>query len=475
MRFPSLTRTRSPLPLLLATILIAALALTIAGSPAAAGATIKDVPPSGTELLSNPDFRQGSTGWRTNGSNQTLSILSGTNPVAQLTTRTTGNATLNDAPNAVQSTVRGRSYIATARVRTTTPGVDGALRIREVNGSQVTTSQTPFQLNDTQWQTITLNVTTTYAQSHLDFNLVAWSLPTGRNFQAQWVSLKAATGTAPVAPPKGSCDAPPPKGTIFGANAWDVGKSMPEALQEIDTAFGRVPVVRHFSSGMPLSWKGTAASQLKGRTLVTSFKIKPSEITSGRHDAFFRDWFATAPSNQTIYWSYYHEPENNINAGEFTAAQYRAAWSRLGKIADEACRPNMYATLILTEWTMNSGSKRDYRTYDAGKDAVDVIAFDPYYAMWHPTRDYYETPEKLLEHIVVKMKADGRPWAIAELGTRIVVGDDGRGRAAWLKAVGDYAKRNNALWVTYFNAIGNADWRLRDSQSKAAWKSLVTQ
>lgn len=486
----SVTARRSQFPLsflsiLLATLLVATLGMMSLSRPAKAVPVATD---SGTrqqsmpQLLPNGAFTDGTSGWRTNGPGQGLTILSpSTNPIAQLSTRSTQNATLNDSPNVVSSTTKGSSYVATARVRTTTPDVRGALRIREVSEGQARSSETSFRLTDTEWRTVELEVTTTFAQSHLDLNLVAWNLPAGRNLQVDWISLReAAEQPAPVPPappapptPPNECDVAPPAGTAFGANAWTVGKNLPAALEEIDNAFGPVPIVRHFSPGMPFTWDSAQAEHLRGRDLVVSFKVHPTEITSGRHDAFFRNWFATAPADQTIYWSYFHEPENNINGGEYTAAQYRAAWAHLGEIFDDACRPNMHSTLILTEWTMNPGSGRDYRTYDAGPEAVDMIAFDPYNGVWDPERDYYITPEALMDHIVEKMDRDGRPWGIAEIGSRISVGDDGRGRAEWLRDIADYATEHDATFVTYFHAIGNGDWRLNDARSRAAWRGVV--
>lgn len=268
--------------------------------------------------------------------------------------------------------------------------------------------------------------------------------------------------------------ATPPSDTLFGANASKQGQTLEQGVSAIDEVFGTVPVIRYFSSGLPFAWDSRPAELLDDRTLVVSFKENPRRIASGSLDTFFRDWFAAAPDDQTIYWSYFHEPENNIRAGEFTAAEYRAAWTRLGTLADEAGKPNMFSTLILTEWTMDPQSQRDYHVYDAGHDVVDVVAFDPYNGVWDPERDYYESPEVLLGHIVQAMEQDGRPWGIAEMGSRIVAGDDGSGRAEWLTDIGRYAESNNALFVTYFHTIGNADWRLRDRYSQKAWSELVS-
>ena len=459
------------------------------------------------ELLPNASFSEGTEGWGTNGKTQKLTVLSG--GIAELTTTARGNAVLNDRPNAVQNTVRGTDFTVTAEVRTTTPDVSGILRIREVANSNVHSSSQWFQLKGTEWTTVTLQATTRFADSQLDFNLQASQLRVGENLQVRQVSVKetpevpvtpeppttpAPTDPEPTEPaptdpepnepaptepeptePVDECQAPAPTGTLYGSSLSTRGQTLIQAVSGVDALFGRADVVRHFSPGMPLDWQSKNAQLLSDRTLITSFKVAPAEIVSGKHDAFFKNWFATAPSDQTIYWSYFHEPEDNINKGEFTEAQYRAAWKHLAEIEQAACQPNMHATLILTEWTMNPNSKRDYRVYDAGHEYVKVLAFDPYNGIYDTDRDFYESPESLLGPIAEKMEADGRPWGIAEIGSRLVIGDpNGAGRAKWFADIGRYTAENDLLFVTYFHDIGpNGDYRLQDKASIDAWAKLV--
>ncbi len=448
------------------------------------------------ELVTNGDFSAGMSGWRTNSEHEVLSLPSG--GVAQLTTTRPGHAVLNDQVNTVQGPAVGATYEVSTRVRSTTPEVAGALRVREVSGKDVRTVETSFRLSDTGWHDVKTEVTIAASNAHLDLNVVAWNLPVGGNLQIDYVSAKLATAsptpeptpptptptpepttptpepTIPPPPSVGRCDAAPPRGTLFGSMMSTSGQTAADAIKRIDTTFGPVPVVRQFDSGLPFSWDSRKADLLKGRTLVTSFKVHPTAITSGKHDAFFRNWFKSAPSDQTIYWSYFHEPENNINAGEFTPAQYRAAWARLANLAKEACKPNMFATLILTEWTMDPGSKRDYKLYDAGKEHVKVLAFDPYNGIHDLDRTYYEPAADMLGPIVQKMNADGRPWGIAETGARIAPGDNGTKRAVWLKDIGEYTKRHGVLFVTYFNAkASDGDYRLQDATSISVWRNLV--
>lgn len=458
----------------------------------AAPATAVETQVTGRELLANSTFADGATGWTTNKQSQKLSVTAG---VATLSTTTRGMAVLNDRPNAVQDATKGSTYVVTARVRTTSPKVSGALRIREVSCCAVRSSQNSFSLSGTSWRNLSLTVTTAYAQSALDVNVVAWDLPVGADLLVDSVSVRKSgsttptptpTPTNPVAPiptptpsatrPAAStCVAPVPSGTLFGASLTTVGQSLSESLRDIDSAFGRSDVVRHFSPGLPFGWSSSTADALAGRTLVVSFKVPPAEIIAGKHDTFFRNWFATAPTDQTVYWSYFHEPENNIGKGEFTAAQYREAWKRLATLANDECNPRLHATLILTSWTMDPQSRRDYRTFDAGSDYVQVLAFDPYNGLFDFGRTYYESPQELIGFIVDKMRQDGRPWGLAELGSRLVDSDsNGVARAAWLAEMGEYTQRNGASFVSYFHSIGtNGDFRLLDGPSRDAWARLV--
>lgn len=253
--------------------------------------------------------------------------------------------------------------------------------------------------------------------------------------------------------------------------------SAPKSVAELDSHFGMtVPALRVFDTGMVGPWSKPRTPAIKGRTLIMSFRPLPQEVLTGQHDAAFKAWFEQAPADSTIYWSYGHEPEPKILNGDYTAAQYRAAWQRLDKIADSVCRQNMYATLILTGWTTESESKRDWRTYYPGGDVIDVMAFDPYNGVYDQERNYYASPEAMYKNPIRVAREAGKPFAIAETGSRIVVGDsDGRRRAAWLKEMGDYLRAHNALFVTYFHSTRGAHWILDDAVSRDAWAAQMRQ
>lgn len=272
----------------------------------------------------------------------------------------------------------------------------------------------------------------------------------------------------------GKCNGALPEGTLFGSSMSNSGGSAADSMREIDKAFGRVPVVRQFSSGLPDSWNSDKMQAMKGRTISTSFKAKPQQILAGTYDAQLRAWFAAAPADSIIYWTYYHEPEGEIKDGLFTASDYRAAWRRIAGIADQACKPNMFATLILTGWTANPASKQDYRDYYPGGDVIDVLAFDSYNGVKDPDRTYYASPEEMYGNIVAIAQREGKPFAIPETGSRLLRGDDGTRRAQWLKDIGAYLEQRDSLFVTYFQSDRTVNWRLDDPPSRRAWTDLVS-
>lgn len=462
---------------ILATIVTLALAFSL--MPLSANGAIRTAAdPGADQLVNNHDFAAGTVGWRSNSSAQRLQAAPG--PAIRLTTTRTSGAVLNDVTNTVRQAPKGQTYTVTARVRTTTPTVNGAVRVREVTSNNTKTHRRSFNLRDTSWKTISFDLTTAYAGASLDLNVLAWVLPKGHTLIVDYVSMKK-KGTPNAAPPEAAppanqntCTGTPSRDTVFGSSLDASDPSPASSLARVDSAFGRVPIVRDFHPGMPSAWSSPRSKALRDRQVVISFAASPNSILSGRHDAYLKRWFETAPTDQTIYWSYMHEPEVKIRKGEFTAAQFRSAWIHIDRIADRVCKPNMYSTLILTQWTFDPLSGRNWRDYDAGKNVIDALAFDPYNEWRVPAKTTYTDVDDLLSPIAKAMKADGRPWGLAELGSRVMRGDNGVKRAAWLTEVGAFLQNNDASFATYFHTTYNGtSMRLDEQYSRRAWADLV--
>ena len=94
--------------------------------------------------------------------------------------------------------------------------------------------------------------------------------------------------------------------------------------------------------------------------------------------------------------------------------------------------------------------------------------------MHDPDRDYYASAESMMGDAVAVGRAAGKPWAIAEIGSRKIPSDSsGAKRASWLNEVAKYARANGALFVTYFQSTRDGEWRLLDQPSKDAWRAAV--
>lgn len=272
---------------------------------------------------------------------------------------------------------------------------------------------------------------------------------------------------------------PPPApaySTLFGTNVKRYGDdTYAEALSRQNSYYGNLEVVRSYYTGLPQAWPNKMGND--GGAVVISFKALPQDVNAGKHDAFFAKWFADAPRNIDLYWSYWHEPEDDVEEGRFTAAQWREAFKRLDRLADHAHNPRMKTTPILMCYTLKPGSDRDFYDYYPGRDVVDVQGWDCY-NRGSDSGQYY-TPDFVLRALVAKSAEIGKPWGMGEYGSKLAVGDDGTGRAQWLKASATYARNNGALFVTYFDSragnVADPEYRLLDEPSRQAWRWAVSE
>lgn len=298
----------------------------------------------------------------------------------------------------------------------------------------------------------------------------------GRRSRILAIALpRPGSGSGNAAPsPTGSCKAPAYSSsrTLFGTSLSSADGSLKEALAKNDALFGRLPVVRQFDPTVPPPGAWSRRTFLADRTLVVSFREHPADVLAGKHDAAILAHFRSAPRSKPIFWSYFHEPEPHVANGDFTLAQYRAAWRHVVDLVGTLCRDNLYPTLILTGWTTEPASKRSWRDYYPGGAHISVVAWDPYnFATTIPT--LYKDPATLYASVVKASRESGKPWGIAETGSALVPGDDGTARAAWLDKVARYFRDKGAAWVTYFQSNRDNEFRLFDEPSRSTWAKWV--
>lgn len=272
----------------------------------------------------------------------------------------------------------------------------------------------------------------------------------------------------------GTADSPD---TLFGSNVWQApGESRAEALARRDAAYGPVEVVRVFSPWWPPPWPLLRAD-LGDRPVVASFRMLPSRVLSGADDARLLRWFRNAPRDRDTWWVYFHEPEDDIERGSFTAEEFVAAWQHVAGLAAQAGNPRLHATLVLMCWTASEHSGRNWRDYvpsaTGESSPVDVLAWDCYAHGDDPSR--YSDVRELLDPARAATAELGADWAVAEVGARLADDAPSADRAAWLVELGSYAVVHGARFVTYFDAPVGGDFRLDDPESVAAWGWLVAR
>jgi hypothetical protein len=263
--------------------------------------------------------------------------------------------------------------------------------------------------------------------------------------------------------------------TLCGASFTNElpGETYQQALARVDGYYNGLDTVRVFYPGLPQPWPGKLDAGT--RPLIISFKAPPANVIAGAHDAALRTWFQTAPRDRDMYWTYFHEPENDIQDGAFTAAQFRQAWQRIAGLAREAANPRLRGTLILMGWSVNPNSGRNWRDYYPGRQHVDVIGWDLYNPSWQ--NGAYKDVTELFADVIAASRSEGLPFGIAETGSPRVAGDAGAGRAAWLRQLTSHLTSAGAVFVAYFDLDwprAGVDYRLRDSASMAAWREFCT-
>lgn len=254
--------------------------------------------------------------------------------------------------------------------------------------------------------------------------------------------------------------APAPPDTLFGFWAGSDPAAPGNARQNYDRVSGYLgapDVYRMFNPGLPQSpFKGSNADY--GPPVVVSFKAPPVEVAAGKHDAHFAAWFGSIPADRDVWWSYFHEPENDVEAGAFTAAQYRAAWAHLIALAPK--RATLHPTLILMRYTLSIPARRKVADYVT--PGLEVLCWDSYLTGNLTIKDVVDTPAAVSASF-------GLDFAIGETSAK-----DPAKIEPFARALIPAARAAGAKFVTWFETdksgqgINEADWRMRPQPGAVA-------
>ena len=243
-------------------------------------------------------------------------------------------------------------------------------------------------------------------------------------------------------------------------------------LARTTAQFGHMPIVRVYFPDLPGPYAWTSIAGVNKSAVIVSFKARPAQVLSGADDARLRQFFANAPRGHAIYYSYFHEPEDNIARGQFTAAAYRAAWRHIVALAHAAHNPYLHSTLILMSYDLVPGSHRHWKDYLPRGGVISVLGWDAYpvgsATNVHPQ---LTPPARFMGPAIAASRSVGLPYGFAEFGLSTK-----KGRPGWLTQVGTYLMHSGALFGCLFD--GNQQYptlRLTDAASIAVWRGYVQQ
>lgn len=248
-----------------------------------------------------------------------------------------------------------------------------------------------------------------------------------------------------------------------------------QAVSRIRGQFGNLPAARVYGTGLPpAQWKtdSSLAALGSGSDVIYSFKGNMAAIAAGQADGLIRSFLASRPAGIKVWVALNHEPEDNIERGEFTAAEFRAATEHVAPVIRAA---GGVPTMILMEWTLSPKSGRNWHDYYS--PAVDVMAFDAYNTALGNATPSYKSPSDFVNPVLAVSKETGKAIGWAELGSPCIPSDPAcTGRAAWLTGLGSAVGNNGAQFATYWNRLdfdGVTDYSLSDGPSRNAWSAFM--
>lgn len=239
------------------------------------------------------------------------------------------------------------------------------------------------------------------------------SLPTRRQFLG---GAAAISGLALLGRTVGAATASGTAGTAtaFGSSTPDSGG----AAQLESWAGVSLASRRTYFDNPPNTWNSRSGTH---GTAVVSWKSgTPDQVHS---------WLASAPAGMKVYGCFHHEPEDNIQNGDFTYTDFLRRWSEYAPAIRAA---GAIPTLILMGYTLSGWSRRNWHNY-YDPASIDCLGWDVY--SWGRRYRTYRDPRAMIDPMRQVAVETGKPWLVAETASPIAPGSTSQDRAAWAAAL----------------------------------------
>jgi uncharacterized coiled-coil protein SlyX len=252
-------------------------------------------------------------------------------------------------------------------------------------------------------------------------------------------------------------DPPSTFGSSTGRHNYDYFTQMAGAPLKVRRSYDVWPAVH------PREDAGRNAS-------VWSFKPPITQFVAGQLDAEFIAALKSVPDDgYGRYVIVYHEPEDNIEAGDFTSAQYRDMQKRARVLIDQVNATRKTKIRFggnLMAWSFQTASRRNPANYFPGPGVWDFLALDGYSGTdgqgnWTGGR----TPAAIFGTALKFCQDNGVRFAVAETGIDVKAPEPDR--VAWIKACRDYAKNANCEFWCYWDGSFSTFWLNTQAEFKA--------
>lgn len=155
----------------------------------------------------------------------------------------------------------------------------------------------------------------------------------------------------------------------------------------LNTAVGGLKARRTYDTGIPVNFAASRAvsDAAAGRRSYWSCKPTPATFASGTNDAAWLAFLNSIPAGHKFTAIMWHEPEDNIVAGTFTLAQWKAMNNRAGQLMHSLNRPELRMGICgMGPWTFDTrGPYATTEYWDSGfAQNIDTICHDIY--RWNP-------------------------------------------------------------------------------------------
>jgi len=192
--------------------------------------------------------------------------------------------------------------------------------------------------------------------------------------------LKGALGVAGVAGL--SRFATPAQAAVSSVTKYGINVASATIYSERIATYGRVNIARTYYTGMvPTTWNASKEGLSDAKRVQVSFKSDPTGFAAGTYDTTLISWLASIPEGWTVWLTFWHEPNDELKAGQFSAESYRAAWTHLSLVVRNQVSLSPGTTVLLAPVYMGYQANTASGWSDAWvplPTEIDVLCWDCY-------------------------------------------------------------------------------------------------